>query len=85
VLKQGFTKESSASGMLRWRKDWLQPGGGARQDVVISQLDTALQAQVTWTCTRGWPVKWEISEFDASKNELSIETLEIAHEGIITG
>jgi hypothetical protein len=26
--------------------------------------------------------KWELSEFDASKNEVSIETLEVAHEGI---
>jgi hypothetical protein len=25
-------------------------------------------------------VKWELSELDASKNEVAIETLEIAHE-----
>jgi phage tail-like protein len=83
VLKQGFTRESNVSGMLKWRKEWLKPGGGNRVDGVITQLDTALNTQVSWTFTRGWPVKWEISEFDASKNELAIETLEIAHEGII--
>ena len=37
----------------------------------------------TWTFSRGWPVKWELSELDASKNEVSIETLEIAHEGLV--
>jgi phage tail-like protein len=40
---------------------------------------------VSWTFVRGWPVKWELSEFDASKNELAIETLEIAHEGLVVG
>jgi phage tail-like protein len=36
----------------------------------------------SWTFTNGFPVKWEGPEFDASKNEVAIETLEIAHEGL---
>jgi phage tail-like protein len=83
VLKQGFTKDSGSSGILKWRREWIKPGGGNRINGTITQLDTALQAQATWTFMRGWPVKWEISELDASKNELSIETLEIAHEGLV--
>lgn len=83
VLKQGFTKDSNVNGLLKWRKEWMKPGGGNRVDGTISQLDTALTVQVTWKFKRGWPVKWEISELDASKNELAIETLEIAHEGLI--
>lgn len=82
VLKQGFTKDSGVTGLLKWRDSWLQPRGGVRADGKISLLDTALQTQTTWSFTRGWPVKWEISEFDASKSELAIETLEIAHEGL---
>jgi phage tail-like protein len=31
---------------------------------------------------RGWPCKWKGPGFDASKNELAIEELEIAHEGL---
>ena len=38
--------------------------------------------QAVWTFVRGWPCKWDISEFDAAKSELSIETLEIAHDGL---
>ena len=34
------------------------------------------------TFVRGWPVKWEVADFDATKSELSIETLEICHEGL---
>lgn len=84
VLKMGFTKDSATSGFLKWRKDWTKPGRtGVRAGGTITQLDTALNAQYSWSFIRGFPVKWEISEFDAAKNELAIETLEIAHEGIL--
>lgn len=88
VLKQGFTGSSS---LLDWREEWLKafsPGGGAsfrRVDGTITQLDTALKDVAKWSFRRGWPAKWEISEFDASKSELAIETLEIAHEGLQFG
>jgi phage tail-like protein len=81
VLKKGFT---GSSALLDWRKEWLE-GKGARIDGKIIQLNTALDPVATWTFTRGWPAKWEISEFDASKSELSIETLEIAHNGLTFG
>jgi phage tail-like protein len=78
VLKRGFTKDS---GMLKWCNSWIgQPG--VRSSGVITLLDTALEPRAQWTFHNGIPVKWDIGEFDASKSELAIETLEIAHEGI---
>ena len=85
VFKNGFTAESSAKGLLAWRNEWLGDGGGTRMDGSITLLDTALNPKQTWRWVRGIPVKWEISEFDASKSELAIETLEIAHEGLMLG
>jgi phage tail-like protein len=81
VLKQGFTK---SSGLLKWREQWTNAAGaGPRVPIItITQLTTALKPAAQWTCYRGWPMKWEVGEFDASKNELAIESLEIAHEGI---
>jgi len=78
VLKQGFTQ---SSGLLAWREKWTQ-GTMQRSDGSIIQLDTALKPCAQWDFVRGWPSKWEIGEFDASKNELAIETLEIAHDGL---
>ena len=78
VLKNGFT---SGSSLLKWRKEWLT-GSMTRRSGTIIQLDTALQAKSKWKFVRGWPTKWELSELDASKSELAIETLEITHEGI---
>jgi phage tail-like protein len=84
VFKQGFTK---GSGLLKWRELWTRTDKESfpkkRTTGTIVQLDTTLQVpQAVWTFVRGWPSKWELSEFDASKNELSIETLEISHEGL---
>lgn len=79
VLKQGFTK---GSGLLKWRQEWIQ-GNMQRVPGTIIQLDTTLKvAMGQWEWTNGWPSKWEVSEFDATKSELMIETLEITHEGL---
>ena len=81
VLRRGFTKDSA---IFTWRRSWLG-AVGARANGKIELLDTALETQCSWTFHNGIPVKWEVSEFDASKSELAIETLEIAHEGITFG
>jgi phage tail-like protein len=78
VLKNGFT---AGSELLAWREEWMA-GSYKRIDGKITLLDTALTAKAEWSFFRGIPSKWEIGEFDASKSELAIETLEIAHEGI---
>ncbi len=81
ILKQGFMKDSK---LLTWREEWIRQAG-KRLDGKIQQLDTAMNVAATWSFVRGWPSKWEISEFDASKSELAIETLEITHEGLKFG
>jgi len=78
VFKKGFTSNSA---LLVWREQWMA-GEMSRVNGSIIQLDTALQPKAEWTFKRGWPTKWELSEFDASKSELAIETLEITHEGL---
>jgi phage tail-like protein len=78
VLKNGFT---AGSDLLKWRKEWLR-GTMHRRNGVITQLNTAGKEMAQWEFVRGWPTKWEMAEFDASKSELAIETLEITHEGI---
>jgi phage tail-like protein len=82
VLKQGFTK---SSGLIAWRQDWIRGKMNRIPTGKIVQLDTAGKKQCGWTFHNGWPCKWEISELDASKSELAIETLEIAHDGIEFG
>jgi phage tail-like protein len=81
VFKQGFT---GSSRLLTWRQEWIELRG-QRTSGTILQLNSALDTVARWKFFNGWPTKWEVSELDASKSELSIETLEIAHEGIKFG
>lgn len=81
VLKKGFTGDTK---LMDWRKTWLNPNATSRQraTVTIEALDTELRSKQTWVFVDAWPCKWELSEFDAGKNEISIETLELAHHGL---
>ncbi len=83
VFKRGF---SGADGIIKWRNTWLNGGTEkvTRAKITITQLDTQLQPRFEWVFREGWPCKWELSEFDASKNEVAIETLEIAHHGLVS-
>lgn len=80
VLKRGFAQQSYD--LVRWAQGWAD--GSTRQRITgtIFQLNTDLAEVCSWEFKEGWPCKWELSEFDASKSELSIETLEIAHHGL---
>lgn len=80
TLKRGFCGPE----LIKWRKQWLgQKKPGPRRNGTIEQLAADGKTVVnTWNFKDGWPCKWEMSELDASKSEISIETLEIAHEGI---
>jgi phage tail-like protein len=65
--------------------DWwetVRDGAIQRRTVLITLVDDSGQPVLRWTLREAWPVKWELSELDASKNEVAIETLELAHEGL---
>jgi phage tail-like protein len=79
VLKNGFTNNSA---LLKWREEWIRGSKLTRYSGTITQLDTALKPKAEWQFFRAWPCKWELSELDAAKSELAIETLELAHEGL---
>jgi phage tail-like protein len=85
TLKRGFTSDSE---ILAWKDAWMswQVNGGKSPGRItsgtITQLSTDLKEVAEWTFVDGWPAKWELSEMDASKNEVAIETFEIAHAGL---
>lgn len=87
VLSMGFTHSSHADPLLKWRRDWLDdsPKPLQRANGKVIQLDTELSKVCEWQFFDGWPCKWVGPEYDASKNELAIVKLEIAHEGLVFG
>jgi phage tail-like protein len=93
VLKQGFCSPNSA--LWKLRLSYLNDGAAQTLDTThkgrrtpnrisgtITQLGPS-GAKAKWLFVSGWVCKWEGPDFDATKNEVSIETIEIAHEGLM--
>ncbi|WP_341902322.1 MULTISPECIES: phage tail protein [Fluviicola] len=53
-----------------------------RQTVVISLLDEAGKPTMVWTLNNAWPTKISGTDMKSDGNEVAVETLEIAHEGL---
>jgi len=83
VLKKGFCGDSTD--LINWKRAWMDASGKKldRLNGTIIQLNSDMSPVSSWEFRRGWPSKWELSEYDASKAEIAIETLEIQHEGLV--
>jgi phage tail-like protein len=78
TLKRGVTQDKS---LWNWFKQTLS-GAPARATVAITLLDEQRNAVSRWTLLNAWPAKWEGPPLNAKSNDIAIETLEIAHEGL---
>ena len=54
-----------------------------RRDITISLLDETHKPVMMWLVVNAWPchVKW--SELNATDNQVMMESLELAHEGLV--
>ena len=77
-LKRGYTDSRE---LWEWRK-LVITGRTQRKSGTIQLLDEARQPALKWNFREGWPSKWEGPALNAKNNEVAIETLEIAHEGL---
>jgi phage tail-like protein len=78
VLKWGLTDSVE---LYEWHRSALH-GTVQRRHGSIVQLDALGNEKARWNFTDGWPTKWDGTSFNAAGSELSVETLEIAHEGL---
>ncbi len=78
TLKWGITDDAS---LWEWRKKAID-GKVERKNGSIILLDDAGEENLRWNFREGWPTKWTGPSFNATGNEVAIETLEIAHEGL---
>ncbi|MCP4118891.1 MAG: phage tail protein [Desulfobacteraceae bacterium] len=64
-----------------WRKKAID-GEVERKNGSIVLMNDAGEEKVRWNFREGWPTKWTGPSFNATSNDVAIETLEIAHEGV---
>ena len=53
-----------------------------RETVTISLLDEQGTPTMVWTLANAWPTKITGTDLKAEGNEVAVETIEIAHEGL---
>ena len=53
-----------------------------RRDITISLLNETHEPVVVWKVKNAWPVKVQSTDLKGDGNEVAIETIEIAHEGL---
>lgn len=86
TLKRGVT---AANDLLAWQLDVVEgrfevngrAGGGP--NVAIELQDEKGETVRRWNLVRPFPVKWLGPDLKAAAAEVAIETLELAHEGIL--
>lgn len=84
TLKAGMTSGANSLELFKWHND-VSAGlvGERRRNIAISVLDEAGKAeQARFVITDAWPVKYDPSDLNGKGNEVLIELLELANEGI---
>jgi phage tail-like protein len=78
TLRRGLTDDADLWG-------WFQKGADGkaeRRNVSIIQLDDTGVEKVRWNLREALPTKWMAPRFNATGTEVSIEAVEIEHEGL---
>ena len=82
-LKRGLSSMDSA--IMKWCKSTLEEGFAkpiTTKTVVIELLNETGAPVASWSVRNAYPVKWSVGAFDAMKNDLAIETIELSYTTI---
>lgn len=82
TLKWGITNSTELADWHRLVVDDATPLDDARRTVVIRIQNEAGEDKAAIEITRAWPCKFDPSDFNATGNEVAIDTLELCNEGI---
>lgn len=86
TLKRG-TFEGDFDFYLEWKKTYLfqegnDTGSSYRRTVTLKLLNENHEPIITWVLENAWPSKVQSTDLKADANEVSIETMELVHEGL---
>lgn len=79
TLKRGIVKADNE--FFQWLST-IKLNQVERRDIVVSLLNENHEPVMTWKVQNAFPVKVEGPGLKASGNEVAIESIEIAHEGL---
>lgn len=80
TMKWGITDSMD---LYNWHKQATETGAeGARKKIAIIVVDEGGNDKARFNVVEAWPTKYDPMDLNAKGNDVSIETLEICHEGV---
>jgi phage tail-like protein len=79
ILKKGVTDSTE---LWSWYRD-VMDGTVDRKTVGILLMTSSGDEKRRWKLQKAYPVKWTGPDFKATASEVAIETMELAHEGLM--
>ena len=76
VLKRGLLLDSA---VFNWIENAMTNFDFEPAEIHVDLLNDKHEPISSWSFTRAWPVKWQISDLKSTGNEVVIETLELAY------
>jgi phage tail-like protein len=77
-LRKGMTADMT---LYKWHRRCVE-GATERHNGSVVVLDRAGQEVARWNFVRAWPTKYQGTELTAEGNDVAIEMIELAHEGL---
>jgi phage tail-like protein len=79
TMKKGIFKNNNS--FDNWYKQ-IDMNTITRRTVIIKLLDETGKPTMQWQLTNAWPTKIIGNDLKAGGNEIAVESIELAHEGI---
>ena len=77
VLKRGVLKGSE---LIGWFREAVESFKFDPKGILVTLLNEEHEPLEAWSFINAYPVKWSVSSFDAQKNEVTVETIEMAFQ-----
>ncbi len=81
VLKRGVVTNSSE--LSKWCQSTINSGFSTQielKDVIVRLLSDQNETILDWTFINAYPVRWDYSALDASKNQIFVQTIELCFQ-----
>ena len=82
VLKRGIVPKSSK--LIKWCKSVTEGTCPiVTRALEVSLLNARGMPIRSWTFDNAYPVKWQVGDFNSTKNEVAIETIELCYSSFV--
>ncbi len=76
VLKRGLAVKSD---LIKWCREAIEDLNIKPVNVIVKLLNEKHEPLMTWNVVHAYPVKWEVSGFDAEESKIVIESIELVY------